>query len=103
MLGYLGAAVFFGALSLMTVIGMCMGTAIGCASQDISTRYAALLYGTTSVLGVAAGATAQVGTGVALEMFDRDFAPIFGVTALVEFIGLAAWWLWWSSDERIFE
>ena len=29
------AAVFFGALSLMTVIGMCMGTAIGCASQDM--------------------------------------------------------------------
>ena len=75
----------------------------GCASQDISTRYAALLYGTTSVLGVAAGATAQVGTGIALEVFDRDFAPVFGVTALVEFLGLAAWWLWWSSDERIFE
>ena len=29
------AAIFFGALSMMTVIGMCVGTAIGCASQDM--------------------------------------------------------------------
>ena len=29
------AAVFFGALAIMTIIGMCVGTTIGCASSDM--------------------------------------------------------------------
>jgi len=70
----------------------------GCAAQDISTRYASLLYGATSVIAVIAGAAGQYYTGYLLEANGRDFSPLFSVTAVIEVFGFIAFLQWWRSD-----
>lgn len=74
----------------------------GCGIQDISTRYASLVYGSTTVFAVAAGASGQYFTGWLLEQTGRDFTLMFAITAAVELAGLCAFWAWWDS-ERAFE
>lgn len=74
----------------------------GCAAQDISTRYASLLYGATSIFAVVTGASGQYFTGWLLEQTSRDFTIMFALTSAVELMGLCAFWAWWDS-ERVFE
>ena len=74
----------------------------GCGAQDISTRLSSLIYGSTSVLAVLAGASGQYFTGWLLEQNGRDFTPMFALVVLVELAGLFAWNAWWDS-ERAFE
>ena len=45
----------------------------GCCTQDISKRYASLIYGATSVFAVLTGASGQYFTGWLLEQTGRDF------------------------------
>jgi len=80
----------------------CSSAGFGCAAQDISRRYAALLYGATSAVAVIAGAGGQYLTGVVLDATGRDFTLIFALTAGVEVLGLLAFTAWWSSD-RVFD
>ena len=74
----------------------------GCGAQDIATRYSSLIYGSTSVFAVLAGASGQYFTGWLLEQNGRDFTPMFALVVAVELAGLLAWNAWWDS-ERVFE
>jgi len=80
----------------------CYAAGYGCGAQDISTRYSSLIYGSTSVFAVLAGASGQYLTGWLLDANGRDFTPMFALVVLIEAAGLAAWNAWWSS-ERIFD
>lgn len=80
----------------------CSAAGFGCAAQDISTRYASLLYGGTSVLAVVAGASGQYLTGWLLEQNGRDFSPMFALTSVLQVVGLICFLRWWDS-ERVFE
>merc|ERR1719160_2000413 len=74
----------------------------GCGAQDISTRLSSIIYGSTSVLAVLAGASGQYLTGWLLEQTNRDFTPMFALVVAVELAGLVAWNKWWDS-ERTFD
>ena len=54
---------FVVALSLQS----CSAAGFGCATQDISSKYASLIYGATSALAVVAGASGQYITGAILD------------------------------------
>ena len=70
--------------------------------QDISSKYASLIYGSTSALAVVAGAAGQYFTGAVLDANGRDFTPMFELTAAIDLLGAFAFWQWWDS-ERAFE
>lgn len=91
-------ALFIAAIACQAV----SAAGFGCASQDISARFASLLYGATSVFAVIAGAGGQYYTGQLLESNGRDFSPMFALTAAVEIAGLLVFLKWWKSD-RAFE
>ena len=52
---------------------------------------------------VVAGASGQYLTGAALDATNNDFAPVLLTISAVQLAGLAAWWTWWDSSERVFE
>ena len=74
----------------------------GVGAQDISKRYASLVYGASSAVSVVAGALGQYFTGWLLQANGRDFSPMFALTAGIEVLGLLAFVSWWDS-ERVFE
>ena len=71
-------------------------------TQDISARFASLIYGATSVFAVLTGAAGQYFTGWLLDQNGRDFTPMFALVVVVELAGLVAWNAWWDS-ERTFD
>ena len=79
----------------------CAGHGVGI--QDISKRDASLVYGVTTIAAVIAGASGQYLTGAALDATNNDFAPVLLTISAVQLAGLAAWWTWWDSSERVFE
>ena len=79
----------------------CAGHGVGI--QDISKRDASLVYGVTTIAAVIAGASGQYLTGAALDATNDDFAPVLLTISAVQLAGLAAWWTWWDSSERVFE
>ena len=79
----------------------CAGHGVGI--QDISKRDASLVYGVTTIAAVVAGASGQYLTGAALDATNNDFAPVLLTISAVQLAGLAAWWTWWDSSERVFE
>ena len=79
----------------------CAGHGVGI--QDISKRDASLVYGVTTIAAVIAGASGQYLTGAALDATNNDFAPVLFTISAVQLAGLAAWWTWWDSSERVFE
>ena len=76
---------------------------VGVGIQDISKRDASLVYGVTTIAAVVAGASGQYLTGAALDATNNNFAPVLLTISAVQLAGLAAWWTWWDSSERVFE